>query len=141
MKNYEILEHTADVRLRVYGKSLKDLFKNSALALFGLIIEYKPKPKKETEIKLEAQNQEELLVSWLNELISVFYTYKFLPANFKINIEDKGQFIALDAKIKGEDFNPYDNKKINMEIKAATYYNLKIEKIKDGFRAEVVFDV
>jgi SHS2 domain-containing protein len=141
VKKYEILEHTADIRVRIYGKTIKDLFKNAALALFGLIAEYKPRLKKEKEIKLEAQNQEELLVNWLNELISIFYAYKFLPASFKIIIKKENDFVALDGKIKGEDFDPYENKKINMEIKAATYYNLKIEKGKGGFVAEVVFDV
>jgi SHS2 domain-containing protein len=141
MNNYEILEHTADVRVRIYGKSIKDLFKNAAFALFSLIVEYKAKLKKEKEIKLEAQNHEELLVNWLNELISVFYAYKFLPASFKIIVKEEDGLVALDGKIKGEDFDPYENKKINMEIKAATYHNLKIEKNNEGYRAEIVFDV
>ncbi|MDP2922660.1 MAG: archease [Candidatus Omnitrophota bacterium] len=141
MKDFEIIEHTADIRIRVYGKSIKDLFKNSALALFNLIIKYKPKAKREREVKLEAANYEELLVNWLNELTSIFYTYKFLPANFKIAIKDNKQFVELAAKIKGEDFNPYENKKIDKEIKAATYCDLKIEKSKKGFSVEIVFDV
>lgn len=141
MKNYEILEHTADIRVRIYGKTIKELFKNAALALFGIIVGYKSKPQIEKEVKLEAEAMEELLVNWLNELISLFYAEKFLPASFKITIENKERFMALDAKIKGEDFNPYENKKINTEIKAATYCNLKIEKNKKGFNTEVVFDV
>jgi SHS2 domain-containing protein len=43
--------------------------------------------------------------------------------------------------MQGEEFNPYENKKINMEIKAATYHNLKIEKYNKGYKAEVIFDV
>jgi SHS2 domain-containing protein len=140
MKNYEIIEHTADIRVRIYGKTIKGLFKNAALALFHLIVDYKPKSKKETEIKLEAQSYEELLINWLNELISAFYAYKFLPANLKISIKENKDYFSLDAKIKGEDFNPYENKIIKAEVKAATYHNLKIEK-NNGFSAEIIFDV
>jgi len=141
MKKYELLEHTADVRVRVYGKTLELLFKHAAIALFGLLVNYKPKKTKTREISLEAETLEELFVNWLNELISIFYSYKFLPSYYNIIIVDAERRKTMHASVKGELFNPYDNKKVNREIKAATYHNLAIEHDKKGYRAEVIFDV
>ncbi|MBU0896652.1 MAG: archease, partial [Candidatus Omnitrophica bacterium] len=70
MENFEFIEHTADIGVRVYGKSLEDLFQNCAQTLFSLLIDHKPAEKIEERIILEAETQEELLVTWLNELIS-----------------------------------------------------------------------
>jgi len=39
MKAYEIINHTADLGIRVYAKDLKQLFLNSANALFELMVE------------------------------------------------------------------------------------------------------
>jgi SHS2 domain-containing protein len=143
MKKYELIEHTADIGIRIYGKNIKDLFNNAAAVLFTLLVEYEPKKKKKREMLVEAETPEELLVVWLNELISIFFTYKFLPAKYNIAIEENKELqrYILKANMQGEEFNPYENKKINMEIKAATYHNLKIEKYNKGYKAEVIFDV
>ena len=140
MKNYEFIEHTADVGIRVYGKDLKSLFKNVAVALFSLIVEFSHQPDKDQEriVRLEAETYEDLLINWLNELISVFFTYKFLPKSYNINISEG--LPRLEARLTGAIYDPY-SKPINMEIKAATYHNLKIERDSQGFRAEIIFDV
>ena len=41
MKNYELIEHTADVGIRVRGKGLNELFQNAAVAMFEIIAEEK----------------------------------------------------------------------------------------------------
>jgi SHS2 domain-containing protein len=80
-------------------------------------------------------------VVWLNELISMFFAYKFLPAKYNIKItHDEPQYKVLEGALMGEQFNPYENK-ISREIKAATYHNLKIEKIDKKWQAEIIFDV
>ena len=45
---------------------------------------------------------------------------------------------AIDAQAIGSDIRNY---KVNTEIKAATYHELKIEKIDYRWQAEVIFDV
>ena len=37
-KTYEIMDHTADLRIRVFGADPADLFTNAAMALFDLIV-------------------------------------------------------------------------------------------------------
>ena len=140
MENFEFIEHTADVGIRVYGKTLEDLFKNAARAIFKLIVDFKPTNQEKETILLEAETLDELFVTWLNELISIFFSCQFLPAEYNILIEEMDNKQTLKANILGQNFNPYENK-INMEIKAATYHNLKIEKKDGGFVAEVILDV
>ena len=36
---YEEVEHTADVRLKVYGADEKELFANAAFALFDMLVD------------------------------------------------------------------------------------------------------
>ena len=140
MVDFEFIEHTADLGLRIYGKNIESLFQNAAQSLFEIIIDSKSQAENLEEIILEAENLEELFVTWLNELISLFFACKFLPSEYFIEVEEKDDLKILKSRIKGANFNPQENK-IKMEIKAATYHNLKLEKTDDGYVAEVIFDI
>ncbi|MDD4954766.1 MAG: archease [Candidatus Omnitrophica bacterium] len=141
MKKYEILEHTADIRARIFAKNQEDLFVNSAICLFELLTDKKAKAKDTKHIELSASRLEDLLVIWLNELISIFYSYKFLPVDYAVSISELSGVKKISADVRGIEFNPYGNKDVKSEIKAATYHNLKIDKDSKGFAAEVIFDV
>ncbi|MCK4810055.1 MAG: archease [Candidatus Omnitrophica bacterium] len=140
MKKYEFIEHTADLGIRVYGKTFEELFTNAAFALTGSLVKNRQKTGKTKKFVLEGQTSEDLMFNWLNELISLFFADKFLSKTFNLKIDNKSIPRKLEAEVRGIDFDPYSNK-INMEIKAATYHNLKIEETKDGFKAEIIFDV
>jgi SHS2 domain-containing protein len=138
VKTYELIEHTADIGIRVKGSDLKELFRNAAAAMFDIIAEKKePEIKKQAEIKIKqkADNLEELFVNWLNELLSLSATKELIFSGFQINKVDKN---TLQAVAMGEDIKNY---KVNTEIKAATYHELKLEKSSGGWQAEVIFDV
>jgi len=138
MKTYEIIEHTADIGIRVKGSDLKELFRNAAAAMFDIIAEKKePEVKKQAEIKIEqkADDLEELFVNWLNELLSLSATEELIFSGFQINKVDKN---TLQALAIGEDIKNY---KVNTEIKAATYHQLRLEQAKGGWQVEVIFDV
>ncbi len=54
--DYEMLNHTADVCIRVYGKSIDELLENAARAMMGLITEReKVNPSQEIEIKVHGE--------------------------------------------------------------------------------------
>lgn len=140
MVDFEFIEHTADIRARIYGTTLEALFKNAARCLFSLIVEHDPKPIIEERIDIEAEDIEESLITWLNELISLFFAYKFLPKEYFLEIEQIEGKVMLKSVIKGENFDPYANT-LKTEIKAATYHDLKLVKGDSGWSAEVIFDV
>jgi SHS2 domain-containing protein len=137
-KRYQFLEHTADVCVKVYGKDLKTLFKNSAIALFEIIAEKKHQKlsqAKQVIIKKSSGNIEELLINWLGELISLSETKDLIFNKFKIaKLTDK-RIEAIVSGAKREDY------RIKTEVKAATYHELSIEKTKTGWQAQVIFDV
>jgi SHS2 domain-containing protein len=140
MPNYEFIEHTSDIGVRVFGKSLEDLFKNCAEALFNIVIDFKPEKKIKEKIVLKAESLEEILITWLNELLSLFYIYKFLPVEYSLTLNKKNKLFSFMATIYGQNFES-DLHKIKTEVKAATYHDLKIEKKDDLYIAEVIFDV
>ena len=135
---FEIIEHTADIGLKIYGSDLRDLFVNAARGLFSLIIDLK---KEETdsriEVSLKADNEEELLVLWLNELIFQFNARGFIPKEFKINEITNN---AIEVEVQGEKLD-LSKHKVLSEIKAATYHDLEIKAIKEGLQASVIFDI
>ena len=138
MKRYEQFPHTADIGVRVYGKDLKELFANAAVAMFDIIADLENLSGDTVEsIELEAPNAEELLISWLDELLYNFYTKQLIFFAFQM---DELSDTKLKAKAVGRPIGANRNR-LKTEIKAATYYNLKIVKTADGYEVEIVFDV
>ena len=141
MRKFELIEHTADVGVKIYGKSLQELFKNAADALYYLLVSnVTPEPNKSHSITLEAEKTDELLIAWLNELISLLFADKFLPNSYHVSIEDSGNKKMLRCILRGEECDPYQNP-LSMEVKAATYHDLKIQEIDRGYMAQVIFDI
>jgi len=138
VENYEVFEHTADIGIRVRGKDLKSLFRNASLAMFQISAAKKSTKDikyKKISIAQEAESLDELFVNWLNELLSLSAVKGLIFDDFKINRlgSKKLEAIAVGADIK--------NYKLNLEIKAATYCNLKLSRTKSGWKAEVILDV
>ena len=136
-KPYELIEHTADVGIRVKGADLKDLFKNAAIAMFDIVAARKTEanPPKKIIVKQSADNLEELFINWLNELLYLSATKDLIFSDLQIaRLNEKG----IEAIAAGSDMKNY---KMNTEIKAATYHQLKLKQIESGWQAEVIFDV
>ena len=136
-KNYEFLEHTADISIRVKGTDLKELFKNAASAVFDIIAERKTREgiKVRLAVSQEADNLDELFVNWLNELLSLSAVKDLIFTEFKIDFLDEH---SLKAAVFGEKMNHF---RVNTEIKAATYHELKLGKNDSGWQATLVLDV
>jgi len=146
VKRFEVINHTADMGIKAYGKDLVELFINAAYGMASLITDLeKVNPKDSEDILLKAENREELLVSWLNEIIYLFASKNMLFSKFEVlKIDEK----HLRAKIFGERLDTTRHQ-IETEFKAATYHGLKISKLKrdnstfpEGtLQAEVIFDI
>lgn len=138
VKNYEIIEHTADIGIRVKGKDLANLFKNAAQAIFEISTEKLPTKDKEKHkifVAQKAASLEELFINWLNEVLSLSAVEGLVFEDLQITKIDE---FSVEAIALGSDISNY---KVNTEIKAATYHQLKVEKTTSGWLAEVIFDV
>ncbi len=138
-RRYRVIDHTADIGIAAYGKNLKELFRNAAFGMFDLMVELKGvRVGKKVVIKLKAPNKEELLVSWLSELLYYFAgPSKILLNDFMIKkLEEK----SIEAEVSGEQLD-LSRHQIKMEIKGVTYYQLKIERHDSRWQCRVIFDV
>jgi SHS2 domain-containing protein len=96
----------------------------------------RPKQDVTRTISLEAEDNENLLIEWLNELIYIIYTEKLVLYGFDILV-DGGR---LRAKCAGQRLSQ-GGPVIAREIKAATYHNLEIVCIKGIYSAKIIFDI
>ncbi len=138
MKRYEIIDHTADIGLKAYGEDLKSLFANAAYGMFNILADLKNVRAKEAlKIKLEAPNVEELFLSWLSELLYQYNSKKLIFKEFSI---DKLSQNSISAHAQGEKLD-LKRHRLKTEIKAVTYHQLKVGKVKDAWQGQVIFDV
>jgi SHS2 domain-containing protein len=136
-KDFEIVNHTADVGIIAYGADLKQAFANAARSLFSLITELDDvREILYRDIELTATDKESLLVEWLNELIYRFDTENIIFKRFDITELDNTR---LRARSYGE---KVDNSRHELRtgVKAATYHLLKVDK-DDGYKIQVILDI
>lgn len=146
MKDFEAVPHTADLKLRIFGTSLQDLFKNAVVGMFQsigphaqgceqkndrLVCATLPQ-KREAEVASTAQDL--LLVDFLSEALyfSDVYNEAYLDAEIHTLTDT-----VVKATLHGVTVQRFDV----VEIKAVTYHDLFIKKEDDYYVAEVVFDI
>ena len=136
-KEFEIINHTADVGIIAYGADMKEIFANAAKALFSLITELDDiEEVVHRDIELTAPDQESLLVGWLNELIYLFDAEQIIFKRFDIT-----QLSQTHLKARSYGHKVASAKhKLKTGVKAATYHMLKIDK-SNGGKAQVLFDI
>ena len=136
-KDFEFIDHTADVGIIAYGADMSQAFANAARALFSLITELDDVAEViHRDIELTATDEESLLVEWLNELVYQFDTESILFKRFDIIQLNNTR---LKARGYGEKVDRSKHK-LKIGVKAATYHMLKVDK-GDGCRVQVLFDI
>ena len=136
-KDFEIVDHTADVGIIAYGADMSQAFINAARALFSLITKLDDIDEVlHRDIELTAPDQESLLVEWLNELIYLFDAEQILFKRFDITKLNNTQ---LKARSYGEEVDKSKHK-LKIGVKATTYHMLRVDK-SDGCQIQVLFDI
>lgn len=147
MKNYEIIEHTADIGIKVSGSDLNEIFIQAAVAMFEVLIDSKPGliPSITVPVQIKTAQVdksgvkpiEHLLVKWLQELLFIFESRHLVLSHFYIDeITDN----YLEGAAKGLKFDKARHK-LKCEIKAVTYHQLSLEEKNDDWHAQVIFDI
>ncbi len=135
---YRSIDHTADLGLQVWGRTLSELYANAAEGMCGLYFDLAAvEPREKRTIAVQGYDREEVLVAWLGELLYHIEVEYFLPCHFDILSLDETH---LEAEVAGETFDPARHR-WRTGIKAATYHNLHIERDAAGlWTATVIFD-
>ena len=135
---YEFFEHTADVGLRAHGLTVAELFTHAAQGMVTLLVERNQAGSRETRtMALQADSVDGLLRAWLKELLFWFHTDRFVPSMYHI---DRVTLTELRARVHGGTFNP-DRDAPGTEIKGLTYHRFRVGHVRDGWEAEIIFDV
>jgi SHS2 domain-containing protein len=138
MKRFEILDHTADIGIIVYGDDLKVLFESAAEAFFHLITDLrKVRRRIEKQIEIKEESLDRLMVDWLSELLYLHDVENLLFKGFKVESVGKG---GLKAVAKGEPFQEGIHV-IKTEVKAVTYHQIEVRQEKNRWRARIIFDL
>jgi SHS2 domain-containing protein len=133
-KRYETLNHTADVMIKAYGKSLEECFENAAFAMFDQIADLsKVVPKNSYRMDIEGSEPDQMLVDFLSELLFIFDTELLLLSEFHVKYD--GRLLAVQAK--GEKVNKRRHE-LRKAIKAVSYHMLEVAPEK-GY-VQVLFD-
>lgn len=137
INDYEIIDHTADIGIRVRGNSLCAVIEKSVLALSDLMIgKLKIIGKEEREFKIEEENTEIALVRILEEILYLFESQRFAVSECKVDKKKNNYKI----KLKGKVYNLEEIKEAT-EIKAVTYHKLSVKKLNEHWEATVIFDI
>ncbi len=135
---YRLLNHTADLRVQVYGNSLRQLFQNALYTLTDLLTDARRvRTLRSRRVTVRGEGEDLLLVRFLRELLFLFETRRFLGRRLEFLL--LGDTI-LKAKVWGERFDPARHP-LRTEVKAVTYHRLKVERRRERWVAEVIFDV
>jgi len=131
----ELMEHPGEVRLRLRAASLGDLAGVAGRALAELELGRTPGPARGPwrEIVVAGRDREAVLVHWLNELIYLAETDRWVAVEFSV---DRATDTELRMRVRGVSVDEAPSR-----VKAATFHGLRITSDADGVEAEVVLDV
>jgi len=135
-KNYKILKHTADLKIKIWAKTLKKLFSFAPFVLFKTI---NAKTKGEfvfRKIKIKSNDLPSLFVDFLNECLCISQIKKEAYFDLKIKKSDFKKDFFIEGFLKGKKIESVD-----LDIKAVTYHQLKIKKQKDKWVVVFLCDI
>lgn len=134
---YKFLEHTADIKFQVFGRSLEEAFENALLAMFYSMYEKKVENKYQHKIKVKGNNIENLLYNFLEEFLYLFDSKGVFVSevdDIKISLEK----MEIECSFSGDLAKNY---KLNTAIKAVTYNDMFIKESKGNWVIQIVLDV
>lgn len=137
MKKYEIIPHTSDIRLKVNGTDLEELFGNSLEGMNSIITGDRVQRGNAAisdEIESFADDASLLIVDFLSAVLTLTHTKKAIFNEVKFSALNENYF---KAEIYGFPIDGFEE-----DIKAVTYGETNIVKNIEGyFETVILFDI
>lgn len=135
---YSLIDHTADIGIRVHSATVEALFAETAGALFDLICDRRQLTAETSRrIAVDGNDWPDLMVNWLRELLYLFNGELQLVKS--VQIEHLSPYhIHAQVRTAAQDAGCWE---IRHEIKAVTYHGISAGPVADGWEAVVIFDV
>lgn len=143
MKSFETFEHGADIGIRGFGESPERALSNLLKALASVMVENDTFLEDKTTIsyyiEVEADYSDELLVAFVNKIISLSYSENILFLEFDGEVVLNNRCF-IKGSLKGVLLD-YDKYGYGVEVKGATFTMAKFEKENEYYIAQCVIDV
>ena len=139
MKGYEIFPTTADVGLKIRGKTYGMLYENAVKGFFRLVMGQGIESAIHDASNIhrfdfQGDSCENVLVNLLSEIIFLIDSSKCIAAGIEIkNAEEK--MLQADLILQSLQKTP------EVDIKSVTYHNLQIKEHGGEKSAAIVFDI
>ncbi len=146
MKDFESVPHTADLKIRVYGTTLKDLFVHALIGMFQSIKPINtdcsyvndrivcPNLPIKRDVEINSVDRNALLVDFLSDAIYLSDVHNEAYLNVIIHELTDTQ---LKATLQGIEVQGFEV----VEIKAVTYHDLDIHQVDNHWQTDIVFDI
>lgn len=133
--SHELMEHRSEIALRIRASRFPDLLAEAGRALARIQLGGADRmpggPVR--EIRIAARDDATLLVDWLNELIFLAETERWVGLEFEVRSVDQNGVVATVSGVTLE--------QAPSRVKAATLHGLRLFQVPHGLEAEVVLDV
>jgi len=136
--HWEHYSHPADMGIRGFGRTREEAFAQAALAMTAIVTDpAKIESRESVAILCEEDDDEMLFWYWLNAVLYEMDARKMLFVRFDVKPVESG----LQAIAWGEDVDAARHQPA-VEVKAATYADLKVERDSKGmWIAQCIVDV
>lgn len=135
---YDIVEHTADLGIRVTAPSFAGLLAEAARGLTAVIageIE-QIRPRATETFAVAGTDPAWLLRDWVAEVLAAFELRRMLFREFDVTVDDAG----LRATARGERYDAARHV-LAHEVKAVTQHELLVRETAVGWEAFVIVDI
>ncbi|HVT44657.1 MAG TPA: archease [Thermoanaerobaculia bacterium] len=129
----ELVPHTADVRMRISGSSLEELFSEGARGLFEVLAPRALAERAQRRIEVEANDTTSLLVDFLNEVLwnALVSREAYESVHFEELTEKR-----LVAELHGHLVEGFGD-----DVKAVTYHEAEVRRSNGLWETLLVLDV
>lgn len=133
---------TADVAFEATGESREEMFVAASDAMMNVMVDDLSTivPRERRMIDVSSDALDLLLFDFLQELIFRKDAERLLLRTPGVRIESEKGIFRLTAEAWGEMIDP-DRHPLNVDVKAVTLHNFRVERTQTGWRASLILDV
>jgi len=140
--SYRLVESSSDIVVESEGADLGGALVGLAQGFSHVVTAgTRIEPKKSRKVRIETSaGLGDLAVAFVNELIFLFDTERFLPRDGSIQVRAAGEGHVAEGTLQGEAFDPKRHS-FGTEVKAATLHEAVLVQEQRSARARVLLDL
>jgi SHS2 domain-containing protein len=138
MRSFEFMGHTADVRVKIRGSTVQELFEAGLLAMAEIIrpggCNEAGGPEETRSLHITTVDRTALLVDFLSDVLTLSHSEGLLFCRTEISVLTECELVV---SVFGRRVDGWDE-----DIKAVTYHEADVRKLVDGtWETMVIFDI